>query len=378
MESRPAGQLFDIGYQRYDGPRQGRARARAALFVNGVRQSTGIGRGARSKILPVLMVLVSIVPAAIILVIAAITGGLAGDNRPVEIGDYFPINTLLLMIIAGILAPGLIIPDRTENVLSLYLVRPLGILDYLAGRWLAFFLVTTVIIFSGPLLLLLGYILLSDNAGQEFRDNWLDFPRILLAAVAMGAFITSIPMAVAAFTPRRVYAAAVVIGGVLVLSTAVGVLTEPIDFDGSSFETTEERPMTEEERAAGEQFLDATRSMPDNVEVMISVELESGETRQYLMSRTDVEEALDGGNVRVFEAEEPESLLGAETSKWVIFTDPTGATVFVTDLLFEDVQSNNYRRLVAEHPDYYPVAAYLVWLLAPLGFMWWRYRRYAA
>ena len=376
MESRPAGQLFDIGYQRYDGPRQGRNRARLALFVSGVRQSLGLGRGGRSKILPVLMVLVSVVPAAVILVIAAISGGII--DRPVELGDYFPINTLLLMIVAAILAPGLIVPDRTENVLSLYLVRPMGVFDYLAGRWLAFFLVTTVIILSGPLLLLAGYILLSENAAQEFRDNWLDFPRVLVAAAAMGAFITSIPMAVAAFTPRRVYAAAVVIGGVLVLSTAVGVLTEPIDFDGSSFETIEERPITDEELAAAEQFLDATRSMPDNVEVMISVELESGETRQYLMSRADVEEALDGGNVRVFELDEPESLLDPETSKWVVFTDPTGATVFVTDLLFEDVQSNNYRRLVDEHPDYYPIAAYLVWVLVPLGLMWWRYRRYAA
>ncbi len=376
MESRPSGQLFDIGYQRYDGPRQGRNRARLALFVSGVRQSLGLGRGGRSKILPVLMVLVSVVPAAVILVIAAISGGII--DRPVELGDYFPINTLLLMIVAAILAPGLIVPDRTENVLSLYLVRPMGVFDYLAGRWLAFFLVTTVIILSGPLLLLAGYILLSENAAQEFRDNWLDFPRVLVAAAAMGAFITSIPMAVAAFTPRRVYAAAVVIGGVLVLSTAVGVLTEPIDFDGSSFETIEERPITDEELAAAEQFLDATRSMPDNVEVMISVELESGETRQYLMSRTDVEEALDGGNVRVFELDEPESLLDPETSKWVVFTDPTGATVFVTDLLFEDVQSNNYRRLVDEHPDYYPIAAYLVWVLVPLGLMWWRYRRYAA
>ena len=376
MESRPSGQLFDIGYQRYDGPRQGRNRARLALFVSGVRQSLGLGRGARSKILPVLMVLVSVVPAAVILVIAAISGGII--DRPVELGDYFPINTLLLMIVAAILAPGLIVPDRTENVLSLYLVRPMGVFDYLAGRWLAFFLVTTVIILSGPLLLLSGYILLSDNAAQEFRDNWLDFPRVLVAAAAMGAFITSIPMAVAAFTPRRVYAAAVVIGGVLVLSTAVGLLTEPIDFDGSSFETIEERPITDEELAAADQFLDATRSMPENVEVMITVELESGETRQYLMSRDDVEEALDGGNVRVFEVEQPESLLDPEIGKWVVFTDPTGATVFVTDLLFEDVQSNNYRRLVAEHPDYYPIAASLVWILVPLGLMWWRYRRYAA
>ncbi len=374
MESRPSGQLFDIGYQRYDGPRQGRNRARLALFVSGVRQSLGLGRGARSKILPVLMVSVSVVPAAVILVIATITGNLGAESRPVGLGDYFPINTLLLMIVAAILAPGLIVPDRTENVLSLYLVRPMGVFDYLAGRWLAFFLVTTVIIFSGPLLLLLGYILLSDNAAQEFRDNWLDFPKVLLGAAAMGAFITSIPMAVAAFTPRRVYAAAVVIGGVLVFSTAIAVLVEDL---GTS---TNERPMTTEERADAESFRAAVEDFPTDdppeIEHFFDITLESGETNTYLMSREEVHLALDGdGPVREFETTR---LLDREASKWVVFGDPTGATVFITDLLFEDVETNTYRELVAEHPDYYPVAAYLAWILIPLSLMWWRYRRYAA
>ena len=286
METRPAGQLFDIGYQRYDGPRQGRTRARMALFVNGVRQSTGIGRGARSKILPILMLLVSIVPAAIILVISAITGELAGDNRPVTIGDYFPINSLLLMIVAAILAPSLIIPDRTENVLSLYLVRPLGILDYLVGRWLAFFLVTSFTIFLGPLLLLTGYILLSSDAAQAFRDSWMDYPKILLGAIAMGAFITSLPFAVAAFTPRRVYAAAVVIGGVLVLGVVFGILTEGIG------QETLERSITEEELAAAELLLDAQEGSsfgaPDDVGIFFTVTLDSGEIKSYLMTRQEL------------------------------------------------------------------------------------------
>ena len=377
MSSQPTGRLFDIGYQRYDGPRQGRARARIALFVGGVRHTLGLGRGGRSKILPVLMVLVSIVPAAIILVVAAISGGII--DRPVELGDYFPINSLLLLIITGILGPTLLIPDRTDNVLSLYLVRPLGMLDYLVARWFAFFLVTSLIVLAGPLILLCGYVLLSADAAQEFRDNWMDFPKVLLGAAALGAFIASIPLGVAAFAPRRVYAAAFVIGVVLVGTTVVGILTEPIDFDGSSFEETVERPITEQEIAEADQFLDATRSLPEDAPTRFTVEFESGESQQYLMSRTEIEEALEDGNVRTFvEGDGPESLLDPEIGKWVVFTDPTGATVFVTDLLFEDVQSNTYRQLVARHPDYYPVAAYLAWVLIPLSLMWWRYRRYVA
>ena len=335
----------------------------------------GLGRGARSKILPILMVLVSIVPTAIILVIATLSGDFGLEGRPVELGDYFPIITVLLLILTGILAPGLLVSDRTENVLSLYLVRPMGIMDYLAGRWLAFFVMTTVIVLSGPLLLLLGYILLSDNAAQEFRDTWLDFPKIFVASMAMGALLTSLPMGVAAFTPRRVYAAAVVIGGVLALSVAVGVLTENI---GTS--TTEyERPITEEELAESEQFLARFQEpgIPEDAEVSFGVDFPSGESRQYLMTRDKVLLALDGGDVRVFEVETT-YLLERDAAKWVVFADPTGALVFVTDLLFTDVEPTNYRELVDEHPDYYPVAGYLVWVLIPLALMWWRYRRYVA
>ena len=375
MESRPAGQLFDIGYQRYDGPRQGRNRARLALFTSGLRQSMGLGRGARSKVLPILMVLVSIVPAAVIIVIATITGGFGLEGRPVELGDYFPIITALLLILTGILAPGMLVSDRTENVLSLYLVRPMGIMDYLAGRWLAFFVMTTAVVLLGPLLLLLGYILLSDNAAQEFRDNWLDFPRIFVASMAMGALLTSLPMGVAAFTPRRVYAAAVVIGGVLALSVAVGILTEGLGTTTNEFE----RPITEEELGQSEQFLARFQEpgIPEEAEIFFGVDFPSGESRQYRMTRDEVLRALEGGNVRVFEVETIR-LLERDTAKWVVFADPTGALVFVTDLLFTDVDTNNYRELVDEHPDYYAVAGYLAWVLIPLALMWWRYRRYVA
>ncbi len=380
METRPAGQLFDIGYQRYDGPRQGRNRARIALFTAGVRQTLGLGRGGRAKILPVLLLLTSVVPAAIILVIAVLTGSLLGvESRPVELGDYFPITALLMLILAGIMAPNLLIPDRRDNVLSLYLVRPAVIADYLAARWLAFFIVTTIIIALGPLLLLTGYVLLSGNAWQELQGTWQEYFGIILGAAAVGAFLTAIPLGIAAFTPRRAYAAAVVIGGALVISTAIGFLTEPIDFTASTVTVT--RPISEEELAVSDQFIDATRSLPDEAEIVFTVELESGEERQYQMSRAEVEEALKGGAVRTFESDgisEPEPILDPDIGQWIVFADPTGSTVFITDLLFEDVQSNTYRRLVARHPDYYAVGAYAAWVLLPVFLMWARYRRYVA
>ena len=39
-----AAELFDLGYQHYDGPREGRMRTRTAVFLGGVMRPGGLGR----------------------------------------------------------------------------------------------------------------------------------------------------------------------------------------------------------------------------------------------------------------------------------------------------------------------------------------------
>ena len=53
----PQGEVYNLGYQHYDGPREGRPRARRAIFENGVRTVLGLGRGPRAKVLPALLFL---------------------------------------------------------------------------------------------------------------------------------------------------------------------------------------------------------------------------------------------------------------------------------------------------------------------------------
>ena len=63
--TQPQGEVFDIGYQRYEGPREGRGRARLALWKNGVRTALGLGRSVVSKILPSLLIIFMLVPALV-------------------------------------------------------------------------------------------------------------------------------------------------------------------------------------------------------------------------------------------------------------------------------------------------------------------------
>ena len=215
-------EVFDLGYQHYDGPREGRTRARKALWTNGVRTILGLGRGTRAKILPLLLFASVMTPAVVLLLVASVTGITEGLPGP---AGYYQIVSILILIFSAIIAPELLCPDRRDRVLHLYLVRPLTSDDYVAGRWLAFFTITLALVYSGQIVLFVGFMFLDPEPMEYLGENWLDAPRFLAAGLAVAAFTTTIPLAVSAFTTRRAFAAGFVIGLFIISLATAGILT---------------------------------------------------------------------------------------------------------------------------------------------------------
>lgn len=215
--------VYDLGYQRYAGPREGRSRARKALFTNGVRLILGIGRGGRSKILPGLLFLGAIVPALIFVIVLSVAEP-AASSLPGP-ADYYQITTVILILFGAISAPELLCSDRRDNVIHLYLVRPLTTNDYLIGRFLAFFVIVLALVYSGQIILQAGLILSSPTPLQYIQDNWEVVPKFLLAGLIVAIFITSWPLAITTFTTRRVYVASAVIGIYLITTSIADGLT---------------------------------------------------------------------------------------------------------------------------------------------------------
>lgn len=212
-------QVYDLRYQRYSGPREGRGRSRRAVFESGVRAVLGVGRGGRAKILPALLFVSAMAPAVVFIIILAFAGEGASDFIP-GAGDYYNVVGTVLILFAAVMAPELLIPDRRENILQLYFVRPLTPVDYLSMRFLAFFAITLALVYSGQIVLQAGLILASEAPLDYIRDNWGDGPRILLVGAAIALFTSIAPLAVAAFTTRRAYAAAFIIAAWLLLGAA--------------------------------------------------------------------------------------------------------------------------------------------------------------
>lgn len=275
--ARPEGELFDLGYQHYDGPREGRMRARKAVFSDGFRTTLGLGRGAGAKVLPFFLFGAAMAPAVILALIASISEG------QIEIpghADYYQIVSIILLIFAAIIAPELLCSDRRNGVISLYLVRPLSITDYVVARWLAFFAITLLLVYSGQMVLLAGLVLSAADPMEYLKDNWLDIPRILAAGFLLAAFITTLPLAVSAFTDRRAIAAAIIIGLFVISAAASGILTGCDEHRANGIESSCE-PLTGS--AAKWYGLVSVGEVPTNVNNMIfDVAEEEGQRGQLI------------------------------------------------------------------------------------------------
>jgi ABC-2 type transport system permease protein len=317
--SEARGEVFDLGYQHYQGPREGRMRARKAIWTNGVRTALGIGRGWGSKALPGFLFLAVMAPAVIISIAASVMDLDDLLDLPRHAG-YYEFISVLLILFSAIIAPELLCPDRRDGVVSLYLVRPLTILDYLAGRWLAFLSVTLALVYLGQVVLLIGLTLAAEEPLNSLRDNWLDVPRFLLAGLVVAVFTTTIPLAVSAFTTRRAYAAAFVIGIFIISIPVTGMLTTCGDEHGPQ---------------------------------------QSGFS--------------EGDEQRVVFARDPEVCqpITGEAAKWFALIDVFQVPIHVNNLIFPESELDN---LVAELPGFVPVAWYLLLTVGPGLLLWWRYR----
>ena len=217
------GQVFDLGYQPYTGPRQGRGRARLALYTQSLRQAFGIGRGGRAKIVPFSLLGLALIPAAIQLGIVALLGD---QFTPVRHDNYLDITSLLQILFCATVAPELLCPDRRNRTLSLYFAHAISRLDYAAMKAAALLTALLAIALGPQAFLFLGRLLATRDSWGYLTDNIDLIPRILAAALTVSVYLAMLALAVASLTARRIFAAGGFIAALLISSATAGALWE--------------------------------------------------------------------------------------------------------------------------------------------------------
>lgn len=226
------GTVFDIGYQGYTGPREGRRRGRTAVYTDGVRAALGFGRGARAKVLPWFFIGVLAAIATVMALVAGAAERLGGPGSAAQANlpshsDYYGIASIIMFVFAALVAPELLCRDRREGVITLYLVRPLTGSDYIASRWAAFLTVTAAAAWLPQVILFLGLCMGDPQPLAYLQLHWLDIPRFLAAGLALAVYATTLAMLVASFTTRRAYASVFLVGlFVITVPFTVGLAME--------------------------------------------------------------------------------------------------------------------------------------------------------
>ena len=221
-----SGNIYDLGYRRYEGPRLGRAHAIRSLINHSFRTTFGLGRGGRAKVAPVIFGAMAILPAVLVVGVLAIVARL-GIDRDLEgfglvgFSSYFGAISPIIALFCAAQAPELFGRDQRHGVLPLYFARAMRRSDYALARLAGFCLAILVLLLLPMTILFLGRVLLSSDVAKGFTDNLPNVPPVLAQALTIAGLLGGMSMAVSAFTPRRAYATA----GIIALFVLPGIVS---------------------------------------------------------------------------------------------------------------------------------------------------------
>ena len=222
-------QILDRGYRRFEGQRSGVLGAMRSVAWHTTRSILGLGRKARHKVFPIIVLVVSFVPAIVFMALTVLIGDLLqGELRP-EYWEMFGFSFVATIVFVALVAPEAIVRDRSDGMFSLYLSTPLARPSYLVAKVLAVLGIMALVVIGPPVLFLLGYTFQSQGPGGLL--DWVSvMGRVLLAGLVICTVYTAVSLGVSSLTDRRAFASIAVVFVLLGASIASGVLVEVADF----------------------------------------------------------------------------------------------------------------------------------------------------
>jgi ABC-2 type transport system permease protein len=199
----PAGVIHDLGYRPYGGPRLGEREVAWSFFLTGLRNTYGLGRSGRSKVLPMCLLGLMLLPALILVGVLVQARDALDLNSQIVSYSTYPVTTqLLISVFVAAQAPALISRDLRFQTITLYLARPMRRPMYVLVRLAS---------------LAAGTFLANLPVGHETTQ----FLGGVVGAVLLAALLAGLAALVAAMTVRRGMAVAAVIVVLLVSYTVV-------------------------------------------------------------------------------------------------------------------------------------------------------------
>lgn len=209
--------IHDIGFRRYEGERFGRGWIVRSLLVETVRGVFGLGRPARSKVMPWTLIGILLVPPVIIALSLLLTHS---TELPISYTQYPGTMQLVIVLFVAGAAPYCVSRDLRHGVMPLYLSRPLNRSDYVLAKFGGLAIALFGVLALADTLLLVGALLTKLSVGHQLA-GWAGG---LLVAAVLALVLSGISLVIAAFTPRRGLGVAAIVTGLLMVSGIVQLL----------------------------------------------------------------------------------------------------------------------------------------------------------
>lgn len=220
--------IHDIGYRRYEGNLLGDFGSWRAVYWQGLRALFGFGRSAKSKVVPVFVLVMTLLPSLAMLTAATASQGV----MPIRYGQLIGQQLILYVLFVAAQAPEILSRDQQQRVLPLILTRQLTRNAYASARFASLATALVVIILAPPLLMYIGEIGGAKDPSEVFERMGDKIWPILAHTAIASWLIGGITAFFAALTPRRAYATAAIIG-VFLVTTAIGAGVDELSGAGS-------------------------------------------------------------------------------------------------------------------------------------------------
>ncbi|MFF3783216.1 ABC transporter permease [Streptomyces sp. NPDC001933] len=210
--------IHNIGYRSYDGPRLGRGYARRSLYSQSLRGAFGLGRSAKSKVLPMLLFGVMCMIAAIIDAVAIANP--TATALPIKYTAFAIYLQAVIGLFLAAQAPQSVSRDLRFKSVPLYFSRPIERVDYVVAKLAA--MASALFILTGvPLVILYAGALLGKF---DFADQTKGFGQGLVSVGLLSVLFAALGLVMAALTPRRGFGVAAVIAVLTITYGAVSTV----------------------------------------------------------------------------------------------------------------------------------------------------------
>ncbi|MFW2333123.1 ABC transporter permease [Ilumatobacter sp.] len=217
-------QILDRGYRRFEGDRSGVGGAMRSVAWHTVRSILGLGRKARHKVFPIIVLVVAFVPAIAFLAITVLLGDLGDELRP-EYWEFFGFSFVATIVFVALVAPEAIVRDQRDGMFAMYLSTPLSRWSYVVSKVIAVLGTMSLVVLGPPVLWVLGYTFQSQ--GPDGLVDWFGVVgRLLLAGLIVCIVYTAVSLGVSSLTDRRAFASIAVVFVMLGASIVTNVLVD--------------------------------------------------------------------------------------------------------------------------------------------------------